>query len=263
MTTTEFMNITGVSKKTAYLIHNLLHGKDYDKYRDFDERDVNYVLSRKLYNYTEGRIVELEDYPLRYVSDTGHVYTYVRGFLEEITGSIIYGYHYIDIANANGVKNFRVHRLVGKYFVPNPYNKPVINHKDGNKLNNHYTNLEWCTISENTKHAFDNNLAVNDKGFNDSQSIQVAYIDNNNLLHVFGSTRIAARITNKGITTISRQAKRNQIKIDNGECIFQIYNSFMYYYNFVKKCNEYQQNIFMPIFRDSNMDENEMLLVIR
>ena len=55
--------------------------------------------------------------------------------------------------------------------------------------------------------------------FNDSQSIQVAYIDNNNLLHVFGSTRIAARITNKGITTISRQAKRNQIKIDNGECI--------------------------------------------
>ena len=57
--------------------------------------------------------------------------------------------------------------------------------------------------------------------------------------------------------------KEDVVKIDNGECIFQIYNSFMYYYNFVKKCNEYQQNIFMPIFRDSNMDENEMLLVIR
>lgn len=47
-----------------------------------------------------------------------------------------------------------VHRLVGKLFIPNPENKPFINHKDGDKQNNHYSNLEWCTRSENTIHSF-------------------------------------------------------------------------------------------------------------
>ena len=59
----------------------------------------------------------------------------------------------------NGEKHSkRVNRLVGQAFLDNPDNKPIVNHIDGNKKNNHLSNLEWCTHQENNLHAIDNEL---------------------------------------------------------------------------------------------------------
>lgn len=58
------------------------------------------------------------------------------------------------VLQKDGRKQFaRMHRLVAEAFIPNPENKPEINHKDGNKQHNHVDNLEWVTKSENARHA--------------------------------------------------------------------------------------------------------------
>jgi hypothetical protein len=66
------------------------------------------------------------------------------------------GYIYCNISTNGKVSKIKIHRLVAKYFIDNLYNKDTVNHIDGNKLNNHYTNLEWLTRKENIQHYFKN-----------------------------------------------------------------------------------------------------------
>lgn len=63
------------------------------------------------------------------------------------------GYYAVTFHMNNKAYCRKVHRLVIEAFTPNPDSLPCINHIDGNKLNNHVSNLEWCTYQANMQHA--------------------------------------------------------------------------------------------------------------
>lgn len=120
-----------------------------------------------------------------------------------------WGYKYCGIHYPDRHTSRRVHRLVAEAFIPNPNDYPVVGHKNNIKDDNRVENLYWTTISENTKKAFDDGLARNDKGYDDSQSMPVAMYDTrtNELIDEFGSILEAGRVTGIPTTTIARQAK--------------------------------------------------------
>lgn len=63
------------------------------------------------------------------------------------------GYEYVDLSDNNAIRTkASIHRLVAFAFVENPNNYPQVNHKDENKYNNHYLNLEWCTQKYNNNY---------------------------------------------------------------------------------------------------------------
>lgn len=71
----------------------------------------------------------------------------VKGYLDK------YGYRRVLLHIDGKRVKFFVHRLVAETYIPNPKNLPQVNHKDGNKLNNNVSNLEWVTPKENIEHA--------------------------------------------------------------------------------------------------------------
>lgn len=69
------------------------------------------------------------------------------------------GYIELLLRDDNGKRKYvRKHILIARAYIPNPYNKPQVNHKDGDKFNCRPDNLEWVTQSENIQHGYNNNL---------------------------------------------------------------------------------------------------------
>lgn len=89
---------------------------------------------------------------------------------------------------------FGIHTLVARQFIPNPDNLPQVNHKDGNKQKNCVENLEWCTASENMRHAFD----VLHREPNGKKKIIGIDKNTNEVVYTFDSLANAARYFAKG-----------------------------------------------------------------
>lgn len=111
------------------------------------------------------------------------------------------GYKKISLHNNVKRKRFFVHRLVAIAFINNQEGKPVINHKDGNKQNNHVDNLEWVTNSENDIHAFKTGLRQPNCGGTSKEVVQ--YDLDGNKIGEYTSISEASRINDISIQMIS------------------------------------------------------------
>lgn len=102
---------------------------------------------------------DIKGYPNYQISNYGRIWSkYTQRYLKPYLKKS--GYYSVGLTAINGkLKTERLHRLVALNFVENPNGYSVVNHKDGDKTNNRASNLEWCTVAQNTKHAYDNNLS--------------------------------------------------------------------------------------------------------
>lgn len=141
------------------------------------------------------------------------------------------GYYHVIFRINGKSKQFEVHRLVATKFHSNINNLPQVNHIDGNKLNNNFNNLEWCTGEYNLKHALKNGLLkpppkwTGKFGFDHNRSISVYEFDSNKyLVGVYGSQSEAARKNNCHISTIN-YAVKNKNKTRKG-FYYSIHSNF-------------------------------------
>ena len=139
--------------------------------------------------------VEIDDYPNYLVSDHGRVFGKRTNTLLKVRLDA-YGYPMVAIRNENGPKTAKTHRLVIEAFLESIPMGFEVNHIDGDKTNNHLSNLEVITHSENLRHAYRTGLH--------SQQRRVQCVDTGEIFH---SMAEASRITGKSIAYISLDAR--------------------------------------------------------
>lgn len=93
---------------------------------------------------------DIEEFPNYKVSNLGRVWNNKSGIIRK--PKLKRGYHNYNFGRDNKIYQRAAHRLVAIAFIPTEDRSLLINHKDGNKLNNYVDNLEWCTVEENNLH---------------------------------------------------------------------------------------------------------------
>lgn len=93
-----------------------------------------------------------------YVTIDGDVYSKKSGGFKKLKPSNATRYPSVRLCYNGKTYTTNIHRMVAETFIHNPDGLEVVNHKDGDKTNNHISNLEWCTMQHNLQHAYDTGL---------------------------------------------------------------------------------------------------------
>ncbi len=152
------------------------------------------------------------------ISDHGRL----KSFNKSKTGRILSiknttGWYLSGILSKGKKKqSIRIHRLVAKAFVANPLLKSIVNHKDMNKQNNHYLNLEWVTNAENSQHAISNKPSMvagmvrYNKLIRPKKIIQMTF--SGKIINCFNNSIEAAKATGVCHRNILQVASRDEYK---------------------------------------------------
>jgi hypothetical protein len=149
---------------------------------------------------------DIEGYKGHYqISNYGNVRSLKKdAFL--MKGAYLKGYKIISLWK-NGIgKMFRIHRLVAAAFIPNPENKPCIDHIDGDRANNHADNLRWVTVKENQNNPITKSKWIGRKAKPHHEKA-IEQIKNGIVVNVFVSIQEAARKGNFSATAICKVCK--------------------------------------------------------
>lgn len=146
----------------------------------------------------------INDFPNYLISNYGRVKrinSRYDKFIDKYLPISLNGFGYYTISLHKGHKTFRkaIHKLVAEHFVPNPNNYPIINHKDENKFNNKFDNLEWCNIGYNVLYSNNNIKAANQR------KTAIKFIDNKGNEYIYDSIVDCARNHNLDASSISKR----------------------------------------------------------
>lgn len=128
-----------------------------------------------------------------------------------LNGAAKHGYYMVGLCKNHKRKYTTVHRLVAEAFIPNPENKPQINHKDENRRNNHIDNLEWVTAKENLNYGSHNEKMTDT--MHKVLSHRVLCVETG---QIYNSMKEAARKTGVSLSGISLACKNHPIRDSRG-----------------------------------------------
>ena len=167
---------------------------------NFNEEWKNVEGYESLYQVSSlGRVKSLEKHFLRKYREGYRKQTIPEKILKPFPTRT--AYLLVKLTKNKIEKCFQVHRLVAMAFIPNPQNKPQVNHINGNKTDNKVENLEWVTQTENIRRAYATGLQ------NHETAVRVTTPDNK--VHEFRNQRLASQFLKISPSRLNETLKSN------------------------------------------------------
>lgn len=147
------------------------------------------------------------------VTEDGQVWSYrAKRFLAQ---QLQKGYYNVHLSRDGKAKYVAVHRIVALAYVENPdsENFTIINHKDENPLNNHYTNLEWCSVNYNNHYGTKNKRSSSSNKSSTTQGYSVRCIETDLIYHSIAEASRKTGISKAGISQVCNGKQRTAGKM--------------------------------------------------